>query len=129
MTAIILFDGECNFCDASVQFIIKRDPRGYFRFAALQSEVGEDLKKKHSIPEMMDSVIVIDNNTVYDSSDAALAICKHLSGMWKGFYLFKVIPKSFRDRMYKVFAKNRHKWFGKKDSCTIPSPDIRNRFL
>ena len=129
MTAIILFDGECNFCDASVQFIIKRDPHGYFRFAALQSEVGEDLKKKHLIADKMDSVIVIDNNTVYDSSDAALAICRHLNGIWKGFYLLKVLPKPFRNSVYKIIAKNRYKWFGKKDSCTIPTPDIRNRFL
>lgn len=129
MTAIILFDGECNFCDASVQFIIKRDPRGYFRFAALQSEVGEDLKKKHLIADNLDSVIVIDNNTVYDSSDAALEICRHLNGMWKAFYLLKVFPRSFRNSVYKIIAKNRYKWFGKKDNCTIPTPDIRNRFL
>ncbi|TQR16364.1 thiol-disulfide oxidoreductase DCC family protein [Psychrobacillus soli] len=129
MTAIILFDGECNFCDASVQFIIKRDPHGYFRFAALQSDVGEDLKKKHLIADKLDSVIVIDNNTVYDSSDAALAICRHLNGIWKGFYLLKVIPKSFRNSVYKIIAKNRYKWFGKKDNCMIPTPDIRDRFL
>lgn len=129
MTAIILFDGECNFCDVSVQFIIKRDPNGYFRFAALQSDVGEDLKKKHLIADQVDSVIVIDNNTVYDSSDAALAICRHLNGMWKVFYILKVFPKTFRNSAYKIIAKNRYKWFGKKDSCTIPTPDIRNRFL
>ncbi|WP_391118043.1 thiol-disulfide oxidoreductase DCC family protein [Psychrobacillus sp. L3] len=129
MTAIILFDGECNFCDASVQFIIARDPKGYFQFAALQSDVGKELKKKHHISEKLDGVIVIENDTVYDSSDAALFICKHLKGMWKVFYIFKVIPKTLREVLYKIFAKNRYKWFGKKDSCMIPSPEIRNRFL
>ncbi|WP_144510694.1 thiol-disulfide oxidoreductase DCC family protein [Bacillus sp. FJAT-22090] len=129
MTAIILFDGECNFCDASVQFIIARDPKGYFRFAALQSDIGEKLKIDHQIPKKLDSIIVIEDNTVYDSSDAALVICKQLNGGWKGFYLFKIIPKPLRDSMYKVIAKNRYKWFGKKDNCRIPTPDIRNRFL
>lgn len=129
MTAIVLFDGECNFCDASVQFIIARDPKGYFRFAALQSETGEQLKLKHQIPVNLDSIVVIEDNTVYDSSDAALAICKHLNGLWKGFYMFKIIPRSLRNSIYKVIAKNRYTWFGKKDVCTIPSPDVRNRFL
>lgn len=129
MTAIVLFDGECNFCDASVQFIIARDPHGYFRFAALQSDTGEGLKKKYQIPQKLDSFLVIENDTVYDSSDAALFVCKHLKGMWKTFYVTKIIPKSIRDVAYKIFARNRYKWFGKKDSCTIPSPDIRSRFL
>ena len=129
MTAIVLFDGECNFCDSSVQFIIKRDPDGFFQFAALQSEIGEELKKKHQIPDRLDSIIVIENNTVYDSSDAALFISKHLNGLWKCFYIVKLIPKSLRNSVYKIIAKNRYNWFGKKDFCVIPSPDIRNRFL
>ncbi|QFG00598.1 DUF393 domain-containing protein [Psychrobacillus glaciei] len=129
MTAIILFDGECNFCDASVQFIIARDPKGYFQFAALQSDIGDELKKKHRISEKLDGVIVIENDAVYDSSDAALFICKHLKGLWKVFYIFKVIPKRIREALYKTFAKNRYKMFGKKDNCMIPSPEIRNRFL
>ncbi|WP_342599338.1 DCC1-like thiol-disulfide oxidoreductase family protein [Psychrobacillus sp. FSL H8-0483] len=129
MAAIVLFDGECNFCDASVQFIIARDPLGYFHFAALQSEIGEELQKKHQIPANFDGVLVIENNTVYHSSDAALYICKHLKGMWKVFYIFKIVPKTFRNALYKIFANNRYKWFGKKDSCMIPSPEVRNRFL
>jgi predicted DCC family thiol-disulfide oxidoreductase YuxK len=129
MTAIVLFDGECNFCDSSVQFIIKRDPNGFFQFAALHSEVGEELKKKHHIPYQQDSIIVIENNKVYNSSDAALFICKHLNGMWKCLYIVKLIPKSLRNSVYKIIAKNRYDWFGKKDFCVIPSPEIRNRFL
>lgn len=129
MTAIVLFDGECNFCDSSVQFIIKRDPDGFFQFAALQSEIGEELKKKQQIPDQLDSIIVIENNTVYDSSDAALFISKHLNGLWKCIYIVKLIPKTLRNFIYKIIAKNRYNWFGKKDFCAIPSSEIRNRFL
>lgn len=129
MTAIVLFDGECNFCDASVQFIIARDPKAFFQFAALQSDIGRELKIKHLIPEKLNSVLVIEDNTVYDSSDAAIFICKHLNGLWKVFYVFKIIPKTLRDILYKFVANNRYKWFGKKESCTIPSPEMRNRFL
>lgn len=129
MPAIILFDGECNFCDASVQFIIKRDPKGYFQFAAQQSEIGEALKQQYAVPETLDSIVVIDHHKVYNSSDAALHITKHLNGLWGILYVFKVIPKQLRDVVYKFVAKNRYAWFGKKDSCMIPSPEIRNRFL
>lgn len=129
MPAIILFDGECNFCDASVQFIIKRDPKGYFQFAAQQSEIGEALKRQFTIPKTLDSIVVLDQHKVYNSSDAALHITKHLSGLWQFLYVLKVIPKPLRDIVYKFVAKNRYTWFGKKDSCTIPSPEMRNRFL
>lgn len=129
MASIILFDGECNFCDASVQFIIKRDPKGYFQFAAQQSEVGEALKRQYAVPESLDSIVVVDQHKVYNSSDAALQITKHLNGLWSIFYVFKVIPKPLRNVVYKFVAKNRYAWFGKKDSCSIPSPEMRNRFL
>ena len=129
MSAIVLFDGECNFCDASVQFIIKRDPKGYFQFAAQQSDIGETFKRQYDVPNSMDSILVIDQHKVYNSSDAALHISKHLNGLWSYFHLLKVIPKPIRDVVYKFIAKNRYAWFGKKDSCMIPSPEIRNRFL
>jgi len=129
MPAIVLFDGECNFCDASVQFIIKRDPKGYFQFAALQSDVGKVLTQQYAVPDTLDSILVIDQHTVYNSSDAALHITKHLNGLWTVLYVLKVIPKTIRDVVYKLIAKNRYAWFGKKDSCMIPSPEIRNRFL
>ncbi|WP_277584809.1 thiol-disulfide oxidoreductase DCC family protein [Psychrobacillus antarcticus] len=129
MPAIILFDGECNFCDASVHFIIKRDPNGYFQFAAQQSDIGEKLKRQYDIPNNMDSILVIDQHNVYNASDAALHISKHLNRPWSFLHVLKVIPKPIRDVVYKVIAKNRYAWFGKKDSCMIPSPEIRNRFL
>ena len=129
MAAIVLFDGECNFCDASVQFIIKRDPKGYFQFAAQQSDIGETLKRQYKVPNSMDSILVIDQHKVYYSSDAALHISKHLNGLWSYLYMLKVTPKPLRDIAYKFIAKNRYAWFGKKDSCMIPPPEIRNRFL
>ncbi|KGP90226.1 thiol-disulfide oxidoreductase [Pontibacillus chungwhensis BH030062] len=129
MNGIVLFDGECNFCDQSVQFIIKRDPKGYFSFASLQSEVGQDLLKKYEIPADTDSFVLIEGGRAYTKSSAALRVCKHLKGAWKAFHLFAIVPKFVRDFAYEIFAKNRYKWFGKKDSCMLPSKDIRKRFL
>ncbi|MEK3979882.1 thiol-disulfide oxidoreductase DCC family protein [Psychrobacillus sp. FSL K6-2836] len=129
MPAIVLFDGECNFCDASVQFIIKRDPKGYFQFAAQQSDIGVTLRTKYAVPDTLDSILVIDQHKVYNSSDAALQISKHLNGLWRYLHVLKVIPKPIRNVVYKFIAKNRYAWFGKKDSCMIPPPEIRNRFL
>lgn len=129
MDGIVLFDGECNFCDQSVQFIIKRDPQGYFSFASLQSEVGQDLLEKYEIPADTDSFVLIEDGRAYTKSSAALRVCKHLKGAWKAFRLFVIVPKSMRDAAYEIFAKNRYKWFGKKDSCMLPSKDIRKRFL
>lgn len=131
MKKIVLFDGECNFCDASVQFIIKRDPKGIFSFASLQSDVGQQLVKEYHVPEKIDSLVLIDaeNHTFYIKSSAALHICKNLSGLWKTFYIFKGVPRLIRDQVYDFIARNRIKWFGKKDQCTLPSPEIRKRFL
>ena len=129
MSAIVMFDGECNFCDASVHFIIKRDPNAYFQFAALQSNAGSELKKKYQIPEQIDSFILIKDNQVYKYSDGALEVCRHLKGLWKMLYILKVVPRPIRNRVYKYIAKNRYKWFGKKDECMVPSPEVRSRFL
>lgn len=126
---IVLFDGECNFCDTSVQFIIKRDPNGYFHFASLQSDVGQSMRKKYNIPENIDSMLLIENEKAYMRSTAALKICRKLTGAWKLFYLFIIIPPPIRNIVYNFVAKNRYKWFGKMDQCMIPPPEIRSRFL
>jgi predicted DCC family thiol-disulfide oxidoreductase YuxK len=126
---IILFDGICNFCNGSVQFIIKRDPQAQFRFASLQSEAGKKLLTKHRIPEDINSFIFIDGEKCYTKSSAALKVCKHFKGFWKLFYIFILVPRSIRDHFYDFIAENRYKWFGKKESCMIPTPDIRKRFL
>jgi len=127
---IILFDGVCNFCDASVNFIIKSDSDNQFRFAPLQSEVAAELTKKYGIDtEETDSVILIENDKVYTYSTAALRIAKKLGGIKALIYGFIIVPKVIRDFFYKLFAKYRYKLFGKKDTCMIPTPEIRERFL
>ena len=126
---IVLFDGVCNFCDASVNFIISRDRAGVFRFARLQSVAGRELIEKYSIPADVDSVILIDNDRAFIHSDAALRIAQRLGGVWKLLSLFRIVPRPIRDWGYKLFAKNRYRLFGKKDSCMMPTPEIRERFL
>lgn len=129
MNNVILFDGECNFCDRSVQFIINRDPAGYFKFASLQSAAGQKILKEYSVPDNVNSFILIDNNRYYIKSTAALRVCKNLKGLWKLFYLLLIIPRPIRDFFYEIIARNRYKWFGEKNSCMLPSPDLRKRFL
>ena len=128
---IVLFDGECNFCDKSVQFIIKRDPVGYFKYASLQSDVGRELMQKYKIPDDVDSMVLIEGDRAYTKSTAALHIAKKLDGLWHLLFLFIVTPKAIRDRAYDYVAAKRFKWFGKKqvDACMLPPPDIRKRFL
>ena len=130
MKRIVLFDGECNFCDANVQFIIKRDPYAYFYFTSLQSDKGQELIKKHAIPADVDSLVLIENNKAYTKSTAALRIAKKLDGLWHLLFLFILIPAPIRNGVYDYIAKNRYNWFGKKEiACTLPSPEVRKRFL
>ena len=129
MNSIILFDGECNFCDQSVQFIIKRDKHALFKFASIQSDTGQEILKNHHVPAHIDSIILIEKEICYYSSSAALKICKHLKGAWKLFFILILVPKPIRNFMYKIIARNRYKWFGKKEACILPSPEIRKRFL
>lgn len=126
---IILFDGECNMCDHSVQFIIKRDPSALFKFASLQSTAGQALLQQYQVPADIDSFVLIHNGAVYFRSSAALHISKHLKGLWKAAYFFIIIPAPVRDLFYSIVARNRYRWFGKKSSCMLPSPDVRKRFL
>lgn len=129
MSAIILFDGVCNFCNRSVQFIIKRDPKGYFLFASQQSEAGKRLMEKYNIESDMKSIVLIEEDQFYQKSSAAIRICRHLSGVWKIGSIFNVIPRPFRDALYDIVARNRYKWFGRSDTCMLPSIDIKERFL
>ena len=131
MRKIVLFDGECNFCDRSVQFIINRDPEGIFAFASLKSKVGQQLLRDYHIPDELDSLILIDplNHKYYIKSSAALLISRNLSALWSILYIFKLIPRSIRDKVYDLIARNRIKWFGKKEQCVLPSQEIRKRFL
>ena len=128
---IILFDGVCNLCNDSVQFIIERDKEDVFRFASLQSEVGQKLTSERGIdPEAMDSIILIEPGIAYyEKSTAALEISKHLSGGYSLLRYFSFLPEGFRNGIYDIIAKNRYKWFGKKDECMIPTPELKAKFL
>ena len=130
MSAILLFDGVCNFCNGSVNFIIERDKIGYFKFAPLQSEIGQKLLDEYKIDkENTDSVILIEDEKVYTHSTAALRVARRLDGFWKYFYAFIIVPRPIRDFFYKLFAKNRYRLFGKQDACMLPTAAIRARFL
>ncbi|MCE4049662.1 MULTISPECIES: thiol-disulfide oxidoreductase DCC family protein [Bacillaceae] len=129
MKAVILFDGVCNLCNSAVQFIIKRDPAAYFTFAPLQEEKGKELLTPFKKDLTINSVILIENGRLYEKSAAALQICLHLQGAWKLAYIFKIIPSFIRDPIYDYVAKNRYKWFGKKDHCMLPTKDTKRRFL
>ena len=130
MGASVLFDGVCNFCNGAVNWMIERDPAGYFKFAALQSGIGQELTAKYGIDRgETDSVILVENEKIYTYSTAALRIAKRLNRLWLLAYAFIVIPKPLRDLFYKIFAKYRYKLFGKQDACMIPTPEIRARFL
>ena len=125
---ILLFDGVCNFCNSSIQFIIRHDPKGIFKYAALQSDYAKKLVGDRSSPEP-ESVILYEDGKVYDRTTAALKIARHLNGLWPLLYIFIVIPAFLRDPIYKLIAKNRYKWFGKQEACMVPSKEIRDRFL
>lgn len=129
MNGIVLFDGECNLCDKSVQFIINKDPDAFFLFTSLQSDTGKKLLEQHALKHDNESLIFIKGEKCYDKSSAALRICKHLKGIWKVGYLALIIPKPFRDFIYTIIAKNRYHWFGKSEHCMIPSPEIKKRFI
>lgn len=127
---IVLFDGVCNFCNGSVNFIIDHDQDDTFRFAALQSDEGVELLKKFDIdPEETDSVILIDDSGANMYSTAALKISKHLGGIYRFGYIFMIVPAFIRDFFYKLFAKYRYRLFGRTDECRIPTPEERAKFL
>lgn len=127
---IVLFDGVCNLCNSIVQFTIKRDPKGKFKFAALQSEKGQALLKKFDLPtDDFNSFVFINGNKYFLKSSAGLHVLKELGGVYKLFYVFIILPIPLRDFIYNMIAKTRYRFFGKRDTCMIPTPDINHRFL
>jgi predicted DCC family thiol-disulfide oxidoreductase YuxK len=126
---IVLFDGVCNFCASSVQFIIKNDKTSSLKFASLQSNLGQQLLIHYNMPTSIDGVVFIENNRAYFKSTAAFQIANYFGITWKWLKLFSVFPLFMTDFVYDIIAKNRYKWFGKKETCMLPSPEIRNRFL
>ena len=128
--SIILFDGLCNLCDGAVKFVIKHDIKKSFLFTSLQSDIGQKLLKQYSLPlENFNSFTLIQDNKVYTRSTAALKVAKQLNGGIKFLYVFIIIPPFIRNAIYNWIAKNRYKWFGKKEVCLIPTPELKARFL
>ena len=127
---IIFFDGVCNLCTGSVQFIIKHDPKHYFRFASLQSEVGQQLLKENNLPtEDFGSFILFENGKIFTQSTAALLVTKKLNRLWPGLAAFLIVPSFIRNGVYNWIAKNRYKWFGKKEACWVPTPELNGLFV
>ena len=127
---IILFDGVCNFCNSAINFVIKRDKKARLHFAPLQSTTGQQLLATHQLPtDEMKTFVFIEKGRAYTRSTAALRVCKYLNGLWPLCYVFIIIPKFIRDGVYNWVARNRYKWFGIKQECMIPTPDISSRFL
>ena len=128
--SIILFDGVCNLCNTSVIFIIKHDKKAHFKFASLQSDAAKELLLQHNVKKNeIDSIVLIENDTLYEKSTAALRISRKLNGGFKILYAFIIIPSLIRDWIYNYIAKNRYTWFGKKDNCMIPSKKLKHRFI
>ncbi len=127
---VVLFDGVCNLCNSSVQFVLKRDSKGVFKFASLQSEYGQDVLSKYGLPtDDYNSFVLVEGDRVFTRSTAALRVARHLDGLWKVLYGFIIIPASIRDAVYGVIARNRYRMFGKRDACMIPQPEWKSRFL
>lgn len=127
---IILFDGVCNLCNSSVQYVIRHDPDAHFHYASLQSESGQLLLKQFNLPTNdFNSFVLIQDGKFYTRSTAALKVAKQLKGFIKIVYGFIIVPPFIRDAVYNLIAKNRYKWFGERDHCMIPTPELKSRFL
>ena len=128
--SLLLFDGVCNLCNSSVQFILLRDKKDRFRFASLQSDYGQNLLREHNLPtETFNSLVLVENGKVYKKSTAALRIARKLKGLWPLLFAFIIIPPFIRNFVYDIIAKNRYRWFGKKEECMLPRPEWKQKFL
>jgi predicted DCC family thiol-disulfide oxidoreductase YuxK len=130
MQTIVLFDGVCNLCNGVVQFLIRHDKKEKLLFASLQSHKGQELLQYFNLPtESFNSFLFVKGENYYMQSDAALALCKELGGWFNLLLILHVVPRFIRNAIYSWIAKNRYKWFGKKDQCMIPTPQLKKRFL
>ncbi len=127
---VVLFDGVCNVCDGTVDFLIRRDPAAHLRFAALQSDVGQRLMRQHGLDDpSIDSIVLVEGGEAYVRSTAMLRIVRHLRFPWRALSVLAVIPRILRDPLYAAFARRRYRWFGKRDACRMPTAADRERFL
>jgi predicted DCC family thiol-disulfide oxidoreductase YuxK len=128
--SLILFDGVCNLCDSSVQFILLRDKKDRFRFASLQSDYGQNILKQHNLPtEKFNSLALIENGKLYQRSTGALRIARRLKAAWPMLFAFIIVPPFIRNFVYDFIARNRYRWFGKKEFCMMPRPEWKQKFL
>ena len=127
---VILFDGICNLCSGSVQFIIKHDSKRQFRYASLQSDFGRQIMQHFGLPaNELNSFILLEDEKIYTKSTGALRVAKKLNGLWPVLYAFIIVPPFVRNAVYSFIAKNRYKWFGKKEACWLPTPELKSLFL
>ena len=131
---VLLYDGECGLCDSAVQLILRHDTRGLMRFAPLQSEYGRAALARHPVLAAVDSVVLLERDSVgaeraYVRSDAALRVAAYLGGLWKLLLPLRVVPKPVRDFAYDLLARNRYRFFGRHESCLLPAPEVRTRFI
>lgn len=127
---IVLFDGVCNLCNTAVDLIIRNDKKGSFKVGALQDPKTKELLKDYAIDsDYLDSIILIRGDQVFYKSRAALEITKKLKGLWPLLYVFIIVPNALRDPVYDWIARNRYRWYGKKETCRLPTPEERARFL
>jgi predicted DCC family thiol-disulfide oxidoreductase YuxK len=128
--AVVLFDGVCNLCNGFVRFVIPRDPRGRIRFAALQSEAARRLMAQAGVtPGSADSIVLVEGQRAFVRSEAALRIARQLRFPWPVLYGLVVVPRPLRDWVYDIVARNRLRWFGRRDVCMVPGPETQDRFL
>ncbi len=127
---IIIFDGVCNFCNGAVNFIIKRDPRFLFVFTPMQSDVARKLITEHQVDSVgAGALLLIKNGQCFVATNAVLEIARDLTGGWPLLRVFKVVPRILRDALYRVFARNRYRLFGRRPACMVPAEDVRSRFV
>ena len=127
---ILLFDGDCNLCNSTVQFVIERDKKAFIKFTSLQSAMGQKIMQAYHIPaHYVSSIVFFEDGKVYYKSTAALRLFKNLNGLWKLTYVFMIVPKFIRNWVYDFIARNRIKWFGKAETCWVMTDDYKNLFL
>jgi predicted DCC family thiol-disulfide oxidoreductase YuxK len=130
VSGTILFDGVCNLCNGFVRFVIARDPAARFRFAALTSPAAAEVLRDAGVAAPLpDSIILLEDGRAHFRSDAALRISRGLPFPWPLLYGFIVVPRVIRDRVYDFIAARRYRWFGRRDVCMVPTPDLKQRFL
>lgn len=127
---IVLFDGVCNLCNGVVKFAIKRDKKEILHFASLQSDIAKSLMRQYDLDEnQLKTFVFIEKDKAYTRSTAGLKLIRSFRGLWPLLYVFIIVPKFIRDAVYNFISNNRYRWFGKEESCMIPGPEIRARFL